>query len=353
MRRYRGFMLASAALAALVGLALLSARQSLLTTSSDVAPAATAVSVIRGSDHARVAPVRAVANTSTAEFVSATSIADPDDALLARWQSSSQRGTEVDGGISLSASGELLLTLGLRRLIEHFLSLTGEFSESDIRHLLALHVRAQHGDAVMQQVLEAFDRYLGMRSALSQMPETENLAARFAAIRAIRQQWFGEASDAMFGDEHAQVSETLARMAIASDPDLTTAERQQLLADFDATRPAENVAAERIALGAQLAEEQTQQLEAINASPDARYTERSALWGDEAAQRLAALDQSRLQWDQRLSDYASQRDRIRADPRLDATARQAALDALLVSRFSGNERVRIESLEAIGALPGG
>ena len=352
MRRYRGLMFASAALAALVGLALLSARQSLLTTSSGVAPASTADRAIADSG-TWAAPVRAEPDRSPHEFVSAASIADPDEALLARWHSSSQRGTEVDGGITLSASGELLLNLGLRRLIEHFLSLTGEFSESDIRHLLALHAQAQHGDAVMQQVLDAFDRYLGMRSALSQMPETENLATRFAAIRAIRQQWFGEASDAMFGDEHAQVSQTLERRAIASDPDLTTSEREQLLADFDATRPAENVAAERIALGAQLAEEQTQQLDAINASADARFTERSALWGDEAAQRLAALDQSRLQWDQRLSDYASQRDRIRADPRLNAAAREAALDALLTSRFSGNERVRIESLEAIGALPSG
>ncbi len=280
-----------------------------------------------------------------------------DRALIARWQASSLRGTEVDGVVSFNADGSLIRDHGLRQLIEYFLSLSGEFSDAEIRRLLALHVQAKHGDAATDAVLATFDHYLGMRNELAGVPALGDamaeLGQRFTAIRNIRERWFGADSQAMFGSEHAQVTLTLERQAIANDAALTPAQREQLLAEWDAARPPAQRAAEATALSAQLAEQQTGQMDALQIDANSRFVERSELWGEDAARRLADLDQARQRWDQRLSDYGRARDRILIDPSLNAAQRHAAIDALRRSGFSADEQVRIESLEAIDQLPGG
>jgi len=288
---------------------------------------------------------------AVAPAVAVETLTDPDAALLARWHASSQRGTRVDGALSLDASGALVLDVELRRLFDHFLSLTGEFADSDIRRLLQLHIQSAHGEAAAQAALAVFDRYLSMRAALAALPPEDDLATRFTAIRRERERWFGAEADGLFGDEHATVELTLLRRAIQTDPDLDAAQREEQLAALEASRPAAVVEAERIALSAQLAIEQSRQLDAQQADPVARHAERSALWGEEAAGRLAALDDAQAQWDTRLHNYVRQRERLRNDPQLTDAARAAALAALLQARFSGPERVRVEALEAINALP--
>lgn len=293
----------------------------------------------------------AIEPAGSARPVSGLAAADAD--LLARWQASSLRGTEVDGELRFDGVGQLMLDAGLRQLLDHFLSLTGEFSASEIRRLLQLHVAGTHGDTATSAVLAAFDRYVAMRAALAVMPPVEDLAARFALISTVREQWFGDAANRMFADEISRVEYTLSRMAIQRDADLDPAVREELLAELDASRPALERVSEETALSGLLAEEQSRQLDAINADPVARFQERSDLWGEEAAERLARLDQARQQWDQRLIDYVRQRDAIHGSAHLDAAARQAAIDALRRRSFSGVDLVRVESLEAVGALPGG
>ncbi len=273
--------------------------------------------------------------------------------LLARWQRSSLRGTEVDGGIQLDAAGRLLLDLDLRRLFDHFLSLSGEFSDSEIRRLLGLHVEASHGSTVASAALEAFDRYLGLRNALAALPADAELAQRLAALQRLRREWFGDAADAMFGDDEAHTAYTLERLALLRDAELDEATRQERLAALEATRPASALDGQQAAVSALLAEEQTEQFDTLGASEAERRAERSALWGEDAADRLATLDRERAQWQQRLADYVRQRDRLANDPRLDAGARAAAIEALRRRSFADNERVRVESLEAIDALPRG
>lgn len=277
----------------------------------------------------------------------------PDADLLQRWQHSSLRGTEVDGGVQLDAAGRLLLDLDLRRLFDHFLSLTGEFSEGEIRRLLELQVEASHGAAVAAAVLAAFDRYLGLRNALAALPPSDDLAQRFAALQRLRREWFGDAAEAMFGEDEAHTAYTLERLALLRDAELDEAEREARLADLDATRPPAVLESQQSTVSALLAEEQTRQLDALGADAAERHAERSALWGEDAADRLAALDRERGLWDQRIADYVRQRDRLASDPRLDAAARAAAIESLRRRSFADNERVRVESLEAINALPPG
>jgi lipase chaperone LimK len=143
----------------------------------------------------------------------------------------------------------------------------------------------------------------------------------------------------------------LKRMAIANDKKLNPEEKAELLAELDV---AENYSARTEADTAALVTEQTRQLDAANLTEAQRTTEREALWGKEAAGRLAQLDQERAQWDLRIEQYLLARSRIDANRSLSATARAQAIAALRAQQFNAAEQRRIASLEAIGQLkPGG
>lgn len=277
----------------------------------------------------------------------------PIGALQARLQRSSLRGVEPDGELSFDAAGRLRVDAGLRRMFDHFLSLTGEFAESEITALLLDHVRRLGGDDAVAQVAETFERYLALRSELAATSLSRDLAERLAQLQTARRRWFGAEAAAMFGEEEAQIAYTLSRQALLQDANLADAERVAGLARIEAQRPASVRETERSATAAVLAEEQTRQFEQLGLDAAARDAERRALWGPEAAQRLAALDAERAAWQRRVADYATARDQLLGDPRLAAAARDRALAALRAARFDAQEQRRIEALDAIGALPGG
>lgn len=273
--------------------------------------------------------------------------------LRARLGRSSLRGAAVDGELAFDPGGRLRLDAGLVRRFDHYLSLIGEFTTEEMRELLHDDVLREYGDAVAADTLDAFDRYVGLRAELSAANLSSDLAIRFAQIKNLRREWFGPDSDVMFGDEEAHTAYSLARRAVERDTSLNASERALHLAELDAGRSAAERSAERHATTVLIAEEQSRQFEARGTDAATRAEERSALWGDEAAQRLAALDQQRAEWDRRIAEYVSLRRDIVSDARLDPAARQHALSDLQQRSFDSDERRRIESLEAISALPPG
>jgi lipase chaperone LimK len=135
------------------------------------------------------------------------------------------------------------------------------------------------------------------------------------------------------------------------DSRLSDEQRATRLAELEAARDPGQTAIQRDATSAVLVDEQTRQFDAMNADAATRAEERAALWGEDAAQRLAELDRARAEWDRRVSEYLAERQQLEARPDLEAAARQQALNALRARRFDAAERQRIEALEAIGALP--
>ena len=132
---------------------------------------------------------------------------------------------------------------------------------------------------------------------------------------------------------------------------LSADEKARQLAELDAS---ENFSGRTEADTAALIGEQTRQLDALKLSDVERTAEREALWGKEAAGRLAQLDRQRAQWDARIEQYLLARSRIDANRGLSDAARAQAIANLRAQQFNDVERRRIASLEAIGQLkPGG
>lgn len=297
---------------------------------------------------AAAGPMRPAAATLAIEPAHAEPTSTQLQTLRARWQRSSLRGSSIDGEIAFDERGRLRMTPDLRRRFEYYLALLGEFSVGDLKLLLLEDVREAHGNAAMAAVQAAFERYLGLRQASTGIAPGLDLEQRHAALQALRRQWFGADADTMFADELAHDSYTLERLRLARLPQPQADEAQAALRSM---RAASINAAEDLARSALLAEEQTRQFETLQLDASTRSAEREALWGAQAAARLEALDRERAAWEQRLRDYAIQRDRVSANRSLDPSARERALRELINTRFEGPERVRVLSLQDAGLLP--
>lgn len=269
-------------------------------------------------------------------------------------ETSSLRGTEVDGGVLLDANGQVVLDIGMRRLFDYYLSLVGERDIIQIRRLLEDYLLAKHNQITTEKVLQYFDLYTDYLNALSSL----NVAAlldpteRFEKVTALRNQMLGaRMSLAFFGEEEALAALTLKRMAIANDKSLSVDEKSRLLAELDNSA---NYTARTEADTPALISEQNRQLDALKLTNAQRVAEREALWGKAAAARLALLDQQRAQWEARLAHYLQARSHIDANRRLSDSARDRAIASLRAQQFNAAEQRRIASLEAIGELkPGG
>lgn len=316
-------------------------------------------------------PVPMATPTATAQSVatpSAISAADPAPTTDARttvsrspqpadWRdellNTSLSGSEVDGTLSFARDGSLKPDEGLLRRFDFFLALSGERSEADIRRLLLASIAAQYGPVVAAEAEAWFDRYLGLRAELARQLQSGDLSQNLAAIEAAQQRWFGDQAPALFAAENHYRALAAERMRVLRDTELSAPAREAALSALETQLPP----AVRDDLGqlarAELANEQTRQFEQMRASEAQRHAEREALFGAEAAQRLADLDAQRADWGRRLADYARQRDLILAQAGTDAAQQQAALTRLRNLMFSGPELVRVESLESIGQLPVG
>jgi lipase chaperone LimK len=285
--------------------------------------------------------------------------ADPSAAIGTRSSAfaidtSSLRGTEVDGSVSFDASGQVVLEPGLRRLFDYYLSLIGERDADQIRQLLAGHLLGRYGANQAQMVLKYFDRYVAYQQRLAEtkIGDAVDPQERLEKAMALRHELLGDdMATAFFAEEEALAALTLKRMAIASDASLTAERKSERLAELDRS---EGRTARAEADTASAVADQERRFERTHATASQRATEREALWGKEAAERLALLDEQRARWDARIEQYLFERSRIEGDRSLSPAARAQALAALRARHFDGAEQRRVASLEAIGQLkPGG
>ncbi len=268
------------------------------------------------------------------------------------WPASLQ-GSTPDGEVLVGADGRVIPGIGLRRLFDYFLSTIGELDVPAIRALLLAHVRDLHGAAVAQEVAGLFDQYIDYQRALSDAESLlpRDLQARLEFAKQLRRRHFDAASaEAFFGEEEAYAEYTLERMRIARDTALDEAERTAQLKALEATLSASQLASMREARSAQLIEEQSRQFEALAVDPGARFDERSALYGEAAATRLADLDRERAAWEQRVLAYRQARDAIQRNAAFSAQQRAQAIAELRSRSFDAHEARRIQSLEAIGQI---
>lgn len=255
--------------------------------------------------------------------------------------STSLAGASPDGALSVGPDGHFAPDAEAIARFDYFLSALGEMSPEQVRNTLLAHIQQQLPAPAAAEASALLAQYLSFRQQAEQLASCsaspEDMLGIYQQMDQLREQIFGPAlSHQLFGEEEQRQATQMERYLIQQRSDLHGAERE----------------AARQALQASLAsdEQQTlqkrQQLARLgSAKPDMDRTElqrqRTESFGAEAAQRLAALDDARASWQARLDSYRTRLQQLRADTRMSPAARAHAERALLASRFSPEERLRI------------
>lgn len=265
----------------------------------------------------------------------------------------SLRDTEIDGDVRQDGHGRLIVDRSLRRSFDYFLQHVGEKSGATIRAELAqwLSSRQHLSEATRQEALVWFDKYIDVQRAGTTPGIGGDLAAvtvAFDKLQALRRERLGaEVAAAWFGDEERQDRQTLARLLLARDSTLDDKERARQLWEL---AQKEQWSTESDGASSEFAMRQSREMDQAGLDAESRLQQRTAIWGEAAAQRLATLDLQQADWNNRLADYSRQRTAIENDNRLSAADRNIRLQGLLQA-FDAPEQRRLAALAQAGLLP--
>lgn len=270
----------------------------------------------------------------------------------------SLQGTEVDGELLVDAGGHLKITSGVRRVFDYFLSAIGEEPLESILARLRAYIRSKLPALAAGEAGQLLDNYIAYKRGLANVQQAQpasdggvDIAAvryQMQQVQALRSQYFTpEVISAFFGDEDAYDRYTLSRLELMQNKNLSATQRAQQLAALEQQLPASIQDSMKTVNQYQNLEALTADWKKRHGSPAELRQIRENLVGAEAADRLETLDRDRAAWDQRMSTWYGERAAIINNTSLSEVDRQRQLGQLRNSRFSADERLRVESLEHI------
>ncbi|CDG82791.1 lipase secretion chaperone [Janthinobacterium agaricidamnosum] len=273
--------------------------------------------------------------------------AEPDLFAFVR----SMDGTRPDGDLKVASGEQLVVDAELGHLFDYYLAGLGEKDLAAIRAEIEreLERRLKPGPALQARRLLA--QYLDYKQALAGieagLPHAADLAqaagARLQAMRQLRLHYFtAEESAGLFGSSDAYDEDTLARLAIGQDTQLSEAGKRDKLAALDQRMPAALRAEREAPLKVARLEESVQQLRAQGAGDNEIYRLRASAISPAAAARLADLDREEAAWNSRIDAYVAQRNKLMGQP---DGQNEAALQQLRDASFNADEQRRLGAYE--------
>ena len=279
---------------------------------------------------------------------------------------SSLQGTQVDGEIIIDENKQLVVTEGLRRLFDYFLSALGEEDEATILARVESYIRHHTPEPAASQAIAIFNQYVIYLKQLSkieasygnlQLQATQDgkldlnmIAQRRQDITKARQQNFDQATiTAFFGSDDTYDDYSISMLTIEQDDQLSSTQKAAARQDY-ISRMSDNAIKANIEQQANLNEliTRTEQMKAQGASAEALYNMRRKLVGEAAAGRLATVDVEDANFDQRFDQYQAQKQGILTQNSDNAQAR-AQITQLEQQLFNDAERKRLEAYGAMQA----
>ena len=275
----------------------------------------------------------------------------------------SLRGTQVDGDIIINENQQLVVTLGLRRLFDYFLSAQGEESLEQINQRVIDYINTHTPQPAAGQATAIYKKYLtyleqvevvqhqstDLRASntLSTLPpNTMTFLEEQQAVEKLRQRLFDPSTiQAFFEQDDALNHYTLTVMKAMQDPNLTEAQknnvqhiaRQQYIMRIGDPKTQENLR-NQDSIGALLVE--TERLKQQGASEIELNNMRRHYVNEDIVQKLSQLDREQADFLRRIEEYKIQRDRIILAQGNSSQA-QAAVERLQQQLFNDKERLRL------------
>ncbi|MEZ8730426.1 lipase secretion chaperone [Vibrio splendidus] len=248
---------------------------------------------------------------------------------------SSQQDTEID-----SASA--------KDMMEYFVSGNTELTLEDIRDNVAKH-HEQSQAAVVDEAL--FAKYLEYKSALTTLDvqfdttsiSAEDLRALNQALLDLQTQFFNESEISILFTHDNKMREIALEKLLLKQEGLDESEYQQRLESYLSEQPDYvQTSHQNQVLLPQLSSSQ-------GLDEQGKYLKRSELVGEEATQRLEALDQQRADFDGALEIYFVERNGILNDSALSEIEQKETIAQLREAHFQPQQLRRVEAIERIRA----
>lgn len=274
----------------------------------------------------------------------------------------SLQGTQVDGEVIIDDKQQLVVTAGLRRLFDYFLSAQGEEPLTQIKQRVIDYIRSHTPEPAAGQAIAIFEQYLNYLQAVSTLdkqlgqkksPSSEldlgAIKSQMQAVKQLQSQYFdAKTREAFFGEEDTLNDYTFRVVEANQNKQLDAAQRQAII---DQARNSYISSFKDPAVQQKLKEQQnieallaeTQAMKQRGASQAEINAMRSKYVSTDAVQRLEQLDASEAAFNQRINNYKNQRNQIISQLGNTPQAQQQ-VQQLQQSMFTPEERLRLDVL---------
>ena len=258
-------------------------------------------------------------------------------------------GTTVPADLVMDGEGQLVVNSGTRAILEYFLSLSGELTDEQIRHLIRQWAEENASPRAASDLLALLGRYNDYRQRFASgdfaASTASDITDKLNQRRQLREELFGADAAALFADEDRYDNFSLQRHAILTG-DMSNAEKEQAMQTLHASLPAHLADQYQQQQALQHLQDTERSIKETGGNSTDRFAYHQQTFGDEAALRLQSLARERQQWQQRYQDYATQRDQILTSG-LAGNDQQQQLEQLRARLFAETEQRRVAALDRL------
>jgi len=271
----------------------------------------------------------------------------------------SLRGTRIPAAFTLDAEGHLVITPSIKSVIEYFLSANGEESLETIIARIEEFITSQLEEPARSEALDVVAQYIGYKEALidleSDFADNTNLSGQssdyltmFQYRREARMNNLSpEIYDAFFSDEDKADSYTASLLEIGKNSDLTVEEKEAHYLAAEQLLPRQEQAIKQAERTRETLQEAIQAARNQGANNEEIFQMRADIYGHEAAERFAAADDKKTEWNIRFGQYRQQRQQILGNDGLSGTDKENEINTLQTTLFSQNEQRRLATLDQL------
>jgi len=273
-------------------------------------------------------------------------------------KNTSLKGTSIDGLYPVDGSGNLLLSKDIKNRFEYFLSTMGEFEVAQVMDMIKEDIALNLVSPAKEQALKLFDDYIAYKYALADLeasldsPEEyevndiERMRSQLQQMRDVRREYLStDAVDAFFGFDEMYDDFMLARLEVQNNQQLSAQEKQQQLDGLEDSLPqdVQNMREEtqRISQIFLLTEEVKKQ----GGTEQEVYEINEQEFGQEAAQRLQALERKRNAWQSRVNSFMAKKQSIEGDENLTSGEKLTAIEDTRSAMFDQSEYRKLSAYE--------
>lgn len=263
---------------------------------------------------------------------------------------------DLNIALPLDRDGNLIVGMELKDLFELYLSAMGEEALDDILLRIQNALALQLSTPALEQGYDALKRFIDYKvelANLEQQPrdnalsELDNIRRQKEILSTIQQEYFTPIeSDALFAAEAEYDAFMLDHLTIQQNTNLTGTEKQRQVEALEASLPEDVRAGRERAMAPATIYQQAEVMRSEGKTSADIYQMRAHSLGEAAATELAALDQKRDQWQQRLGIFNAQYDSISLSG-LSETDQKTAVSALLARDFDATESIRVRALTGL------